>query len=1350
MTLTRPRTVVAVLLLLALASAGLTAAGPAARAIPVATDAATYAAYGRVFPDPQGCLSEAATGQPDSGVSPYAQGNVCSADFIQYQEMIDGFSFLETVEPAEGRPFADFMEFTTLEEGYADALDLEAGEGFSEGLPQADGSRLKSPLYLLKITDEDSDVPEAERAHFAFSLSIHGIERAGAEGGIRAAEDFVTNAATAPDTPLVATDPTRSTTFGETLEDSVIYFAFPNPDGWIRGDTTRQNFFYQRYNGNGVDLNRDWPAQGYTFRPYTPLSESETRSYAKVLQSIKDATARGRFDGGNDLHGQLIDRAFSFTLIGSVFRPFDKNDQATKTMRRIWADQERRLSWSALIKPNDAPPNCVEPGLGGATNPEPGCDPTARIYADQWGTVWDTIDYTVTGAFGDWMDSPIGLDALGLDNEMSLSHLSNCGVGKCYVPEVEQLHVDGNKGLIYAQINFALNGLEAPPFRQPGHTAYVVNPDRAVHEGSPSPQDSPFTDLPPQEPVSGQATGGEAGAFVFEVEGPDDGVYNGGLTVKVTYPNAQGVSPGATTSVVVERRRPQEQPAGEDEYEEVNADFNQSPIYLQGGMTVNVNAPLPGTYRVRLEGPAADTGANVDVTFTTELSWPDPGQLPYDIANTDFFSQMEEFALERHGFTPLTVDEVLDGADLSVYDAVVLADEAMPGYVAPEVTTTGPAAETVTATVPLGAPGAGARTDATSVFVEFEVPEESNTGGLAAEAVLSTAGDIDLYLQEQDAEGSYGGDLASAETGDLDGERLTYAAVEPGTTYRLEVHNWAAPAGDPVSVTIRFTRPDEDPAAPAGQDDAEETEPEPEPSRYTDAQLADYLNRLASFASDGGNLVLTDRAVGAVASLPSAGGEGTIVGEDAVSEELVYAGNAEFNDGEAPTYAEQDLAKEINQPGAAEGDDNRHQLTDPIPTGHRILDPSGGDLNSMRQYTVAQEAWEEAGGLTVGQVNGLSGVTLGELRYGAGSVRIVGSLLPEPTEEFDHPFGLAPYALTYSGFQVFDNLLQFVRPGGAWRLAGENRFETAAEVAYRHWNTVESVVIANGSSFADALTAAPLATALDAPLLLSPADGLDPHAFEYLLTRNPSPVNVYLIGGEEALSEQVADDVLRTYAENVVRLGGGDRYETAVRTSEALVEITGVTPDRAVIATGTRFPDALTAGPIAGNYGADGGPVPLLLVNDQIPEVVQAFLDEQGITETLVAGGSEAVPTSVVEALPDATVYGGADRFETAVLLADLMIELRGESVTAATVATGGDFPDALVVSGPGGRDAIPTLLTGSDALGPRSSTVQWFADQADRLRTVYVAGGEAVLDFQVDRDIQALSGRTPLPAEAR
>jgi hypothetical protein len=50
-------------------------------------------------------------------------------------------------------------------------------------------------------------------------------------------------------------------------------------------------------------------------------------------------------------------------------------------------------------------------------------------------------------------------------------------------------------------------------------------------------------------------------------------------------------------------------------------------------------------------------------------------------------------------------------------------------------------------------------------------------------------------------------------------------------------------------------------------------------------------------------------------------------------------------------------------------------------------------------------------------------VTLGELRLGSGTIRIAGGLLPQPSTANDHPLGIEPYALTYSGYILVRNLV---------------------------------------------------------------------------------------------------------------------------------------------------------------------------------------------------------------------------------------------------------------------------------------------------------------------------------------
>jgi hypothetical protein len=78
-------------------------------------------------------------------------------------------------------------------------------------------------------------------------------------------------------------------------------------------------------------------------------------------------------------------------------------------------------------------------------------------------------------------------------------------------------------------------------------------------------------------------------------------------------------------------------------------------------------------------------------------------------------------------------------------------------------------------------------------------------------------------------------------------------------------------------------------------------------------------------------------------------------------------------------------------------------------------------------WTVDQPVWEAAGGRTAGTI-GANEVGLGELAVGNGIVRIVGALLPMPTDDYYHPFGLADHAVTYTGYQVLQNTLQWQRP----------------------------------------------------------------------------------------------------------------------------------------------------------------------------------------------------------------------------------------------------------------------------------------------------------------------------------
>lgn len=634
-------------------------------AVPSATDDATYDVFARVFPDPHGCVR----GAPAK--SRFAKGTVCAAQYVQWDEALDGIRYLQ-------QRFPRFVELVNLREALANDPAYAAEEFRSAGLPQEDMTRDKRDLYVIKVTDAKSPIPKAKRKHFAYSLSIHGIERAGLEGGLRAAEDLVTwaacevDAAASPSCALEGPFPKRilepsnsGPTAGEVLREAVVYFVLSNPDGWHRGELTEGGVSFQRYNGNGMDLNRDWPGVGYIEEQYTPWSEPETRGYGRYLLGERAKAAAGRFAGGIDLHGMLSSHSFSFTLLGAGQRDYRKNAITVDTAISTYRDSEARLSWSPLIGTGDTCPGPVpEPYFGRTWMP---------MCSDQWGTVWDTIAYQVTGSFGDWMDSPIGLDSVGIDNEMAMSHLAPNTV---FDPDMTQLHVDGNKGLVFSQIASLLH--EKPvTYDPPGRIAYVLDQSRVRHAGG-SAVSSKLAALPAQAATAREDPNGVQ-EFTFEVRGPDKGVHNGGLTVEVTFANVRGNSPEtAVADVILDFCGAPDHPGETGECREVARYFNQSANYLQAGARVDLNDPLPGPYRVRAsEGSVLPS--KLAVSFSKASAYPTPDQAPYNVSRMDFFSDLNEYVPAAEKLQPLTVAEILARpAVLSSYDTLVVADRFMP------------------------------------------------------------------------------------------------------------------------------------------------------------------------------------------------------------------------------------------------------------------------------------------------------------------------------------------------------------------------------------------------------------------------------------------------------------------------------------------------------------------------------------------------------------------------------------------------------------------------------------------------------------------------------------------------
>lgn len=191
-----------------------------------------------------------------------------------------------------------------------------------------------------------------------------------------------------------------------------------------------------------------------------------------------------------------------------------------------------------------------------------------------------------------------------------------------------------------------------------------------------------------------------------------------------------------------------------------------------------------------------------------------------------------------------------------------------------------------------------------------------------------------------------------------------------------------------------------------------------------------------------------------------------------------------------------------------------------------------------------------------------------------------------------------------------------------FRVAGQTRYETSLVAAEINPKSSDTVIVATGGNYADALSVSPYAFASGSPVLLcDSASGLAGAAVESI--RSGGYSRAVIVGGTAAVPASVEGQLQSAGIRDVTRLSGTTRFETSSRIADfELASGLGFTMDGVLLATGMNFPDALSAGPLAGRSRS-----PLLLV-DPGAEYACAYLSgfRGEVSSATVVGGTAAVP----------------------------------------------------------------------------------------------------------------------------
>lgn len=273
-------------------------------------------------------------------------------------------------------------------------------------------------------------------------------------------------------------------------------------------------------------------------------------------------------------------------------------------------------------------------------------------------------------------------------------------------------------------------------------------------------------------------------------------------------------------------------------------------------------------------------------------------------------------------------------------------------------------------------------------------------------------------------------------------------------------------------------------------------------------------------------------------------------------------------------------------------------------------------------------------------------------------------------------------------------------PAKATRLGGADRYKTMELVSKESFpvdGSCETVVIARGNEFPDALAASGLAGTLNAQVLITETDVLTAETKAEI--KRLGAKKAIVLGNEYSVSARTFNEIKSLVGGNAERVCGDNRLETALEIYKA-GKGWGKT---AVVATSAKAADSLSISPVAYALNA---PVFLAGEDGSVSKDVLDAIAKGGFDKVLVLGDKYSVSDDslalIKKLVSDTERIGGTDRYITSQLTAKWAVEHADFSYAGVSLTAGrdGKYADALVSSSLGGKSASPLLLVDEGEVG--------------------------------------------------
>lgn len=581
-------------------------------------------------------------------------------NYLDYEETVAGLDHLESEHP-------DMLNVEQLgrESPGWQNLFLEEPERY--------------PIYAAQVTNDVQDEQSfAEKNKVVYTVSIHGDEPQGREAGTRVIEDVLRGEA--PE-------------FEAQLDDVVLVFLFINPDGWMarrpmteleheeeiefgEGSFLRGNGSYveESWGMSQLDTNRQYPTIGWTNPGFYP---AEPEGYPEFFEElVPDALAAVEHfrDYENveflcDYHGMGISTHMVFHLETNA--PFDHRRTHDLDEVSIRSGEGMIDEWGDIAN--------IEGDIVTAIAEHFNIDlDEAAQYAPQgeqfngfldYGTIYDMLNYQVTGAFLGWAGSPEeqgGLGAITVAPEMMHSNPD----GNTFLnwkPYWSRHQVLAYRTSMREYAELAGADTDATVETGGTQTAFVE-----TEELTRSSADLPHTG----DSVAAQSTGGtqvRRGSDQLSTQSTESALSMDSVeetTSLYVHFHDHDVDGGTLTV-----SDPDGTPVRRVDFED-DLPAAQDNCFLD---TLYVSRPATGEWSVEVSGSVA---LDVEVLMVdTEDDIPDPReawdgdgfeQREYEVNPIQFFDDLEPFIEDDGTLEGIGVDDVASGA-LDGYDQVVIS-----------------------------------------------------------------------------------------------------------------------------------------------------------------------------------------------------------------------------------------------------------------------------------------------------------------------------------------------------------------------------------------------------------------------------------------------------------------------------------------------------------------------------------------------------------------------------------------------------------------------------------------------------------------------------------------------------